>query len=82
MLLYSIIILVAMAITITLNCFFNPLYQDKLWLYIIFTVALVVIVILIDGLVALIIRKMPEKWFQKDKCSESSEEASRNDRNA
>ena len=29
--------------------------------------ALVVIVIAIDGLVAFLIRKMPEKWFQKDK---------------
>ena len=42
MLLYSIIILVSMAVVITLN-----------WL--------------IDGLVAFIIRRMPEKWFSKDK---------------
>jgi hypothetical protein len=56
-----------MAVVITLNSFFNPLYQDKWWLYIIFTVAAVIIVILIDALVAIIIRKMPEKWFQKDK---------------
>ena len=67
MLLYSIIILISMAAVITLNSFFNPLYQDKWWLYIIFTVALVIISILIDALVAIIIRKMPEKWFQKDK---------------
>ena len=67
MLLYSIIILISMAVVITLNCFFNPLYQDKFWLYIIFTVALVIISVLIDGLVAFIIRRMPEKWFSKDK---------------
>ena len=67
MLLYSIIILVSAVAIITLNSFFNPLYHDKWWLYIIFTVALIIIVILIDALVALIIRKMPEKYFQKDK---------------
>ena len=66
MILYLIIILVSMAITITLNSLFNPLYHDKWWLYIIFTVALTVIVILIDALVAIAIRKMPEKHFQKD----------------
>ena len=67
MLLYSIIILISAVAIITLNSFFNPLYHDKWWLYIIFTVALIIIVILIDALVALIIRKMPEKYFQKDK---------------
>ena len=67
MLLYTIIIVIGVILTSTLNILFNPLYHDKFWLYIIFTVALTIIVILIDGLVALIIRKMPEKWFQKDK---------------
>ena len=67
MLLYSIIILISAVAIITLNSFFNPLYHDRWWLYIIFTVALIIIVILIDALVALIIRKMPEKYFQKDK---------------
>lgn len=67
MLLYSIIILIAMAITITLNCFFNPLYQDKFWIYIIVTVVAVIIAVALDGLVAFVIRKMPEKWFSKDK---------------
>ena len=67
MLLYSIIIAIGVVITATLNILFNPLYHDKFWLYIIFTVALTVIAILLDGLVAFIIRKMPEKWFQKDK---------------
>ena len=67
MLLYSIIMVVGMAITITLNAFFNPLYKDKWWMYIILVVAFVVVAILIDGLVAAIIRKMPEKYFSEDK---------------
>lgn len=67
MLLYSIIMVVGMAITITLNAFFNPLYKDKWWMYIILVVAFVVAAILIDGLVAAIIRKMPEKYFSEDK---------------
>ena len=67
MVLYLIVILVSMVVTSVLNILFNPLYHDKWWLYIIFTVALTIIVILIDALVAIIIRKMPEKYFQKDK---------------
>ena len=67
MLLYLIIIVVGVVVTASLNIFFNPLYHDKFWLYIVFTMALSIIVILLDGLVAFIIRKMPEKWFQKDK---------------
>ena len=67
MLLYSIIMVVGMAITITLNAFLNPLYKDKWWMYIILVVAFVVVAILIDGLVAAIIRKMPEKYFSEDK---------------
>ena len=67
MLLYSLIILIGSAITITLNAFFNPLYKEKWWMYIILVVAFVIVAILIDGLVALIIRKMPEKWFSEDK---------------
>lgn len=67
MVLYLIVIAVSMIITALLNILFNPLYHDQWWLYIIFTVALTVIVILLDALVAIIIRKMPEKYFQKDK---------------
>ena len=67
MVLYLIVIAVSMVITGLLNILFNPLYHDQWWLYIIFTVALTVIVILLDALVAIIIRKMPEKYFQKDK---------------
>ena len=67
MVLYLIVIAVSMVITALLNILFNPLYHDQWWLYIIFTVALTVIAILLDALVAIIIRKMPEKYFQKDK---------------
>ena len=58
MLLYSIIMVIGMAITITLNAFFNPLYKDKWWMYIILVVAFVVAAILLDGLIAFIIRRM------------------------
>ena len=67
MVLYLIIIGIGVVITSLLNILFNPLYHDQWWLYIIFTVALTIIAILLDALVALIIRKMPEKYFQKDK---------------
>ena len=67
MLLYSIIILIASAIITTLNCFFNPLYKDKFWLYIILTVAFVIGAIILDAIVAIVIRKMPEKWFSENK---------------
>ena len=67
MLLYSIIIFVSMVVVATLNIFFNPLYQDKFWIYIVVTIALTIIAIAIDGLVAFIIRKMPERWFKEDK---------------
>ena len=67
MLLYSIIILICSAITITLNIFLNPQFQEMPWLYAVLVLAFVVGAVLIDGVVALIIRKLPEKWFQSDK---------------
>ena len=67
MILYLVIIALGIVATATLNIFLNPLYHDKWWLYIIFTVGFVVLAIIVDALVAIIIRKMPEKWFQKDK---------------
>lgn len=67
MILYLVIIALGMVANATLNIFLNPLYHDKWWLYIIFTVGFVVLAIIVDALVAIIIRKMPEKWFQKDK---------------
>lgn len=67
MLLYSIIILICSAITITLNIFLNPQFQDMPWLYAVLVLTFVVGEVLIDGVTALIIRKLPEKWFQNDK---------------
>ena len=67
MLLYIIIIIVGMVATATLNIFFNPLYHDKWWLYIVFTLMFTVAAFIVDALVAIIIRKMPEKWFLKDR---------------
>ena len=46
---------------------FNPIYSDRIWMYIIFTIAFSLTAVLLDGLVAFLIRMMPEKWFQKDK---------------
>ena len=56
-----------MVATATLNIFLNPQYSDKWWAYILFTLAFTVIAIIIDAIVAIIIRKLPEKWFQKDR---------------
>ena len=67
MLLYIIIIIVGMVATATLNIFFNPLYHDKWWLYIVFTLMFTVAAFIVDALVAIIVRKMPEKWFLKDR---------------
>lgn len=68
MLLYIIIIIIGTALTATLNIFFNPLYQDKWWLYIVITLGFVVVAIIIDALVALIIRRcLPEKCLAKDR---------------
>lgn len=47
------------------NLLFNPLFP---WYYYLFsTIIFTVLVILIDGLVALVIRKMPEKYFDYHK---------------
>ena len=67
MITYSVIILIAMAIIATLNCFFNPLYSEHIWVYILAVTVLTILVILLDGLVAFIIRKMPERWFSETK---------------
>ena len=67
MVLYLAVIALGMIITAALNIFFNPIYHDKWWLYIIFTVAFTVLAVIVDAIVAIVIRKMPEKWFQKDK---------------
>ena len=66
MILYSIIICVCMTIIASLNIWLNPQYNDKFWLYIILVVAFTLGAIILDAIVAIVVRKMPEKWFSKD----------------
>ena len=63
---YLIIIIVLATITTLINIIANP-SEISFYYYIIATVAYILIVVLIDGIVALIIRKMPEKWFDENK---------------
>ena len=65
--LYSIVIIFCMTLISGMNMFFNPLYQDKPWVYILFTIGFTVMAVVIDGIVAFAIRKMPEKWFEKNR---------------
>ena len=65
--LYSIVIIFCMTLISGMNMIFNPLYQDRPWVYILFTIGFTVMAIVIDGIVAFVIRKMPEKWFEKNK---------------
>lgn len=65
--LYSIVIIFCMTLISGMNMFFNPLYQDQPWVYILFTIGFTVMAVVIDGIVAFVIRKMPEKWFEKNK---------------
>ena len=62
---YIFIILIMMGIISGLNIAFNPMYE---WcIYLIAVVAYVIIVIIIDAIVATVIRKMPEKYFDYHK---------------
>ena len=63
--LYLFIILFMMGLISGLNIIFNPMYEW--YVYIIYTVILVIISVGIDGLVATIIRAMPEKYFDYQK---------------
>ena len=67
MVLYLITIFVGVALVSALNIFFNPLYQDGWWIYILFTLGFTVAAVIVDAIVAIVIRKMPERWFQQDK---------------
>lgn len=66
MLLYILIIIISIASITLLNTFCNPM-GEPWWYYLIFTTAAVIVVIAIDGVVATIIRKMPEKYFSYKK---------------
>lgn len=65
MLFYSIFIIVYTSIVTILNILFNHQYHDRFWIYIIYAVSFVILSAIIDALVAIIIRKIPEKHFQK-----------------
>lgn len=65
--LYSIVIIFCMTLISGMNMFFNPLYQDQPWVYILFTIGFTIMAVVIDGIVAFAIRKMPEKWFEKNR---------------
>jgi hypothetical protein len=67
MVLYLITIFVGVALVSALNIFFNPLYQNGWWVYILFTLGFTVVAVIVDAIVAIVIRKMPERWFQEDK---------------
>ena len=63
--LYIIIILIMMTIITSLNIIFNPIYP--FYVYIIACILFTVLVIIVDGIVAFIIRRMPEKYFDYHK---------------
>ena len=66
MVFYLIVIFITMASTCLLNIFFNPMHEVW-WVYLVATVAFAALAFIMDALVAIIIRKLPEKYFQKDK---------------
>ena len=59
--LYPLIIIISMIIITVMNILFNNM--EPWYIYVIYTTALTIIVILVDGIVAWIIRNMPKKWF-------------------
>ena len=67
MLIYSLIIVLGGISIALLNIFFNPQFADKPWVYALLTLGLIITVILIDGLVAFLMRRLPEKWFKEEK---------------
>ena len=66
MITYLIIIGISSALIAGINIIFNPSNIAFYW-YIIATIAYVILNILLDGALAAIIRKMPEKWFDHNK---------------
>ena len=63
--LYPIIILIASIICVALNIIFNP--TQEWYVYVIALIYLIICVIIIDAIVAIIIRKLPEKHFDYHK---------------
>ncbi len=66
MLLYSLIILISGALIAGLNIIFHP--GNEVWYYYVYWTAIFIVgAFLIDALVALIIRRLPNKWFTHKK---------------
>lgn len=63
--LYPIIIIISMAIIAVMNILFNDM--EPWYIYVIYTTVLTILVILVDGFVAWIIRSMPSKYFDYHK---------------
>ena len=66
MITYLIIIGISSILIAGINIIINPSNIPFYW-YIIATISYVIAAILLDGLLAFIIRKMPEKWFDHNK---------------
>ncbi len=72
MLLYSLIIIFFQIVIVLLNILFNPMALPW-WQYIIYTVVATLFVIIVDGIFAFIIRRLPNKWFDyHHKCFQVS----------
>lgn len=67
MIFYLIVIVVTIIAVSLLNIFFNPLYS-RWWIYILVVLGFTLLALIVDALVALIIRRcIPEKVILKDK---------------
>lgn len=65
MILYLVIILFSMSLTIGFNIIFNPSYD--FYIYILLTIGFTIASIILDAIVAIVIRKMPERLFDYKK---------------
>lgn len=63
---YILIISIATIITVSLNILFNP-FNMYFYFYIIAILSYIAIVVIIDAIVAAIVRALPEKWFNPNK---------------
>lgn len=62
---YLIVIVLMMGLISGANILFNPMFSW--YIYLIATVAFTILSIVVDAIVAIVIRKMPEKWFDYHK---------------
>ena len=66
MITYLIIILICSTVVAIVNIITNPSQIGFYW-YIIALIAYIILAVIIDGIVAFIIRKLPERWFDENK---------------